>query len=363
MSRKRIRLCTLVIAVCMVFSMMGVAASAEDTVIEKIYATSDKEAVAMRTPGEIVFTTSTKGASVSSVTWTGADGVTLAANEAFKQGTYTLVVTLKANDGYVFGVAASGYLYGKTCDIAVSADGKTASLRRNIQAVIWSPIIVKQPAADPPVNPGGRVSYAATANFASTHTWYLISPDGKEKLDLISARDKFPGVIFTDTLNSLTIDNVKAEMNGWKAMCRFYEDTGVYFTDTAEVEIAVNLPAATPTPEPEPTPEASAEPTPEPTPEPVAQTRAWQFNEGGHWHENAAGETSELAEHSYVWSAPNEKGEEQGVCSVCGYTTTRMSESVARQELKGKLLIGLGVAVAILMMLSLAAPKKKKHKR
>ena len=51
------------------------------------------------------------------------------------------------------------------------------------------------------------------------------------------------------------------------------------------------------------------------------------------------------------------------MCSVCGYTTTRMSESVARQELKGKLLIGLGVAVAVLMMLSLAAPRKKKHKR
>ena len=51
------------------------------------------------------------------------------------------------------------------------------------------------------------------------------------------------------------------------------------------------------------------------------------------------------------------------MCSVCGFTTTRVSPTAARQELKGKLLIGLGVAVAVLMMLSLAAPKKKKKRR
>ena len=51
------------------------------------------------------------------------------------------------------------------------------------------------------------------------------------------------------------------------------------------------------------------------------------------------------------------------MCSVCGYTTTRVSESVARQQLKGRLIVGLGVAVAVLMMLSLAAPKKVKRKK
>ena len=192
MARKPFRFITLVLAVCLVFSLMGVSASAEDVIIEKVYATSDKEAVAMRTPAEIAFTTSTEGASVSSVTWTASDGTVLGASDAFVQGTYTLVVTLSANDGYVFGAAAQGYLYGTTCDIAVSADGKTVSLRRQVEAVIWSPIIIKQPLDDPPVDPGSRVSYVSTANFAASYQWFLVSPDDSEQIDLLKARERFP---------------------------------------------------------------------------------------------------------------------------------------------------------------------------
>ena len=248
MPRKISRVTTLVLAMCLLFSLTAVPAFAEDTVIERALATSDKEAVVMRTAGEIVFTTSTQGASVSSVTWTASDGSVLGAGDAFQKDVYTLVVTLTANPGYVFGAAASGYLYGKTCDIAVSADGKTASLRRNIEAVVWSPIIVKQPLADPPVDPGGRVSFASTANFATTHNWYLKSPDGKEQLDLVSARNRFPGVVFTDTGNSLIIDNVQAEMNGWLVMCRFWESTDTYFSDSQTAVIQVKVPEATPEP-------------------------------------------------------------------------------------------------------------------
>lgn len=378
MARKISRLITLVLAACLFFSLMGVPVAAEDVVIEKVLATSAREPVVMLTPNDIAYTTSTEGATISSVTWTDSSGKVLAATDAFQSKTsYTLVVKLSAKAGFVFGATASGYLYGKSCEIAISSDGKTASLRRVYgELPIWSPIIVKQPAPDPPVNPGGRVSYAATANFAVKHDWYLVSPDGKERIDLATARDRFPGVVINDTGNSLIIDNVKAEMNGWKATCRFYESTNTYFTDTQTAEIKVKLPDPTPTPEPtieptpEPTPEPTAEPTPEPTSEPapeptpssVPQPRAWQSNEGGHWHENAEGKESDLGEHSYVWSAADEQGRETGVCSVCGYTTTRVSPSYTRNEVKGKLLIGLGVAVAVLMMLSLAAPRKKKHK-
>ena len=350
MARNKLRFITLLLAACLLFSVMGVSAAAEDIVIEKVYARSEKEAVVMRTPGEIAFTTVTEGASVSSVTWTDSNGAVLGANDAFKQEVYTLVVTLTASDGYVFGSAARGYLYGKTCDIAVSADGKTVQLRTKIEPPIWSPIIVKQPLSDPAVDPGQRVSYVSTANFAAAYQWYLVSPDGSEQLDLPAARDRFPGVIITDTGVSLIIDNVRAEMNGWYAMCRFYESTHTYFSDSQKAEIKVNVPAPTP------------EPTPEATPVPTSQPHAWQSNEGGHWHESADGTISDLAEHSFVWSAADEKGEETGVCSVCGYTASRVSEAIARQELKGKLLIGLGVSVAVLMMLSLAAPKKKKKR-
>ena len=383
MGRKGIRLLTLVMTACLLFSTMGVSVSA-DSVIEKVTATSTNEAVVMRRVGDVIFSADTQGAAVSSVTWTGSDGVVLTAADTFKKDVYTLVVTLKASPGYVFGSAAKGYLYGKSCEISVSDDGKTVSLRRNVDPPVWSPVIVKNPAADPPVDPGGRVSYSATANYASNHQWYIVSPDGKERLDLNSAVGRFPGTVFTDTGASLIIDKVSEDINGWKAMCRFWESTDTYFSDTDFAVIQVKVSAQTPTPEPTVEPTVEPEPTPEQTPapeaaetpvpapsetpaaaaaEPVAQLRAWRSNEGGHWHENAQGETSDLSEHSFVWSAANDKGEEQGVCSVCGYTTTRVSEAYTRQQLKGKLLIGLGVAVAVLMMLSLAAPRKKKKRR
>ena len=55
-------------------------------------------------------------------------------------------------------------------------------------------------------------------------------------------------------------------------------------------------------------------------------------------------------------------GQEQGECSECGYTAYRLDEGAAKQDVKGKILIGLGVATGLLMMLSLAAPKKKKSR-
>ena len=64
-----------------------------------------------------------------------------------------------------------------------------------------------------------------------------------------------------------------------------------------------------------------------------------------------------------VWTAVEGSNEEQGRCSVCGYTASRIVEDPAQQSLKGKILIGLGVATAVLMILSVAAPGKKKKKR
>ena len=143
MARKTSRLITLALALCLFFSLMGVSVWAEDTIIEKVYATSNKEAVVMRTAGEISFTTSTQGAAVVESTWTDPSGKALSAGDAFANETYTLVVKLSAKEGYVFGAAASGYLYGKSCDIAVSADGKSVSLRTQVRPPVWSPIIVK----------------------------------------------------------------------------------------------------------------------------------------------------------------------------------------------------------------------------
>ena len=383
MLRKISRLLALMLVLTALFTLMGVCASADDTIIEKVYATSEKEAVVMLTPSAIPFTTSTFGASVSSVVWTDSSGNALGANDAFKNENYTLTVTLTANEGYVFSQVARGYLYGKSVDIAVSADGKTVSLRRQVQPPIWSPIIVKNPASDPPVDPGGRVSFVSTANYASSYTWYFLSPDNSEALVIAQVRERFPGVVITDTGVSLIIDNVRPEMNGWQVLCRFYESTNTYFSDSTKATIYVNVPETTPEPTPEP--EQPVEPAPEqpaeeepvqenteteepevsaaPEATPVPVPAVWKHNASGHWHDDGNGGITDEGEHSFVWTAVKGSGEEQGVCSVCGYTASRVSETDSHQDIKGKILIGLGVATGVLMMLSLATPKKKKKKK
>ena len=91
-------------------------------------------------------------------------------------------LTLTAGDGYVFAQNCSGYLYGKSCSIAVSADGKSVSLRRQIEPPVWSPIIMKHPLTDPPIEVGELASYVSSATFATSSQWFFVSPDGSETL-------------------------------------------------------------------------------------------------------------------------------------------------------------------------------------
>ena len=197
----------------------------------------------MRTAGEIAFTTSTTGASVSSVVWTDANGTAVGASDAFRQEVYTLTVTLTAGDGYVFAQNCSGYLYGKSCSIAVSADGKSVSLRRQIEPPVWSPIIMKHPLTDPPIEVGELASYVSSATFATSSQWFFVSPDGSETLTVKDAVGRFSGIRIDDEgIGRIIIYNVPAEMNGWNIFCRFYESTGVYNSDSQKAVIQVSSP-------------------------------------------------------------------------------------------------------------------------
>ena len=389
MVRRIRRALTLILMLALLVSALGAPAFAEDIIIEKVYASSDKEAVVMRTPNEIIFTTKTTGATISAVVWMDANGATLPGGDAFTQQVYTLTVTLTANPGYVFSQTALGYLYGKSANVSVSMDGKSISLRRNIEPPVWSPVVNKQPLTDPAIDPGGLVSYVATANFATSSQWLLVSPDGSQTLTVKEAVARFSGITVDDAgIGRIIIYNVPAEMNGWQIFCRFFESTGVYSSDTQKAVIQVNVPAPTPTPTPEATPEPTPEPSPEAapeateapdtTPEPPEESAApdedekapaedeplvWKHNESGHWHERADGSTIDVGEHRFVWTQGESDGEEIGVCSECGYTVYRVSENASKQDVKGKILIGLGVVTGLLMMLSLAAPKKKKRRR
>ena len=351
MYRRLSRILTVLLAVCLLCSVMSAGVFAEDVEITRVMATSDTEAVVMRTAGEIAFRTSTNGASVASVVWTDSSGKSLGPSDAFADDVYTLTVTLTANEGYYFSQSAVGVLYNNVANtnIAVSADGKTASLRRQIKPPIWSPIIYKHPLSDPAVEPGSLVSYVSTAGFATSSIWMFVSPEGDGPMPPNELRDKFPQISIDDAgIGRIIIYNVPAELNGWEIFCRFYESTRVYSTDSNRATINVIVP-------PSPTPE----PTPEPTPVPVV----WEHNESGHWQEGENGQVLTQGEHSFVWKQVENSNEEIGTCSVCGYTESRVVADEAQQSVKGKILIGLGVATAVLMMLSLAAPARKKKKR
>ena len=390
MYRKAGKLLAFCLALLLLVPALAAPAHAADTaseteIINKVFVNSENRAVVMHTAGEIVFTTKTTGASISNVVWMDASGAAVQANDTFRQEVYTLTVTLTANSGYAFSQSVLGYIYGDTANVSVSMDGKSVSLRRNIEPPVWSPTISKHPLTDPAVNPGELVSYSASAVYATSSQWFLVSPDGSETLTVKEAVERFNGITIDDAgMGRIIIYNVPAAMNGWQIFCRFFESTGVYPSDTQKATIQVKVPEATPAPSPEatpaPSPEATPEPSPVPTPEPSAAPSApeesaapekseeppeatvWKYNETTHWRESTSGIVSDLGEHRIVWSGELHNGKERGECSECGYVAVREAEGAAKQDVKGKILIGLGVAMGLLMMLSLAAPKKKKSK-
>lgn len=64
--------------------------------------------------------------------------------------------------------------------------------------------------------------------------------------------------------------------------------------------------------------------------EPIPHTfgEEWKSNETNHWHECKCGDKTDEATHTYTWTVEKEateeaEGLEKGVCSVCGYETSR----------------------------------------
>ncbi len=131
---------------------------------------------------------------------------------------------------------------------------------------IGAPVITKQPTRET-VDEGGSATFAADASGWAWCAWRFLSPDGKTEIIFDVTRDRFPGLAITGgNSTTLRLENIPAEMNGWKAVCLFSSSNNKWsYTDGTAV-ITVNAAATpTPTPSPSPTPTASHTPTPEPT--------------------------------------------------------------------------------------------------
>ena len=99
------------------------------------------------------------------------------------------------------------------------------------------PQVMVQPLPQEVDECGSAVFEAWAANTYRAE-WIFISPDGRRKLSCDEADGEFRRMQIQDgTLGSLQLKNIPAEADGWKIVCRFFNDAG--YTDTDQVLLTV----------------------------------------------------------------------------------------------------------------------------
>jgi|GEM_PF-896559 len=334
------------------------ATPAPDVEIAKILTQLTAGPVVLSGPDRCVATTSTAGLSFS-YGWYDTNGQPVTGN--FEIGFYNLVMRFSAADGYVISPNVAAYLNNSNRDlvISVAADGKTATVSKRFEALILRPQVIKHP-GDEVIQEGSWVSYVATALYATDLTWELTSPDGATTIDAERAIQQFPGVNLNNNhTDKINFYNVQASMDGWKLVAVFHGVEGLEARSNATVlRVTPDPDKAQPTPEPTPDPtpaapeetpdgpETSAAPETSAPPEESAQEEhvhdfasSWSFDETEHWHACTGCEEREAEEeHSFTWTETKKAtraaaGEEEGVCEVCGFRTTRETQFQPKSKL------------------------------
>lgn len=176
----------------------------------------------------------------------------------------------------------------------------------------------------------------STASYTDSCVWSLADPTGRT-ISCADISSKFPTVtVGGDGTDKIIVRGIPLEMNGWKAVCTFSGPGGSVTSNGALITVNPDPAKATPTPTPTPIPTPSTEATeqPEESPEPTEAVHthefpdAWQSDAGHHWRQCECGEMADRVEHTMEWTTlreavKNKPGEEKGVCSVCGYTSSR----------------------------------------
>ncbi len=99
------------------------------------------------------------------------------------------------------------------------------------------PVVTKNP-TDEIVEAGGSCWFVAKYENAVYAEWHFVSPDGKTDLDYSQINARFPGLEVTKGYASTTqLKNIPADMNGWKAYCRFSNNYGSVNTTSAVITI------------------------------------------------------------------------------------------------------------------------------
>ena len=309
--------------------------------------------------------TSTAGISIQSAIWYTVDGNMVGDRFEDKTAVY-LQVVVTANEGYVFTEDVMCFINGSQASCVRESDTQLRITSHSYTPEVWAAVVYKHP-TDETVDPGGWASFVTSGGYVQDYEWCLMTPDMQHRFTLKEAREECQVVsreplvprdfsqVRTDgdLTDRLVVDNIPADLNGYYFYCRLYSYDRISWANTNPARITVNQPTPAPTPEPtpeptpsptpEPSPEPSAEPSPSPSPEPEEEhehrpAEDWSFDEQFHWHAcQDCEEHLDKAEHRMVWSektpaALGLPGEEEGTCSVCGFTASREIPALEPEE-------------------------------
>lgn len=325
---------TLLIALILCFCLTAMGAAEvvpEGQAVHRALAALNRDPVALSPLSDFTVTTSANGCYVDSVTWYDSNGSPVYEGD-FGTDSYRVEIQLGVLDGFYFAEDVAGYINNSECSISRDPSGTMVTLSRDYVPVIWAATIYNHPKSTT-VDAGHWADFWVSGVNVAKYDWRLESPSGT-KLALEDIQTVFPNVPVPENGNdTLIINQVPPEMDGWKVICTFVSAGDITRTDSNPATITVNgakpTPSPTPEPTPTPTPTATPEPTPSPTPEHVHEfDEVWFKTAERHWRQCACGERTEEGPHSMEWTetvpaTSRADGEEQGVCSVCGYTETR----------------------------------------
>lgn len=307
--------------------------------VNRALAALSQDPVAMMPVSNIGVNTSASGCYVNNVTWYDSQGV-LGGDAVFGTGSVRVEIRLMTLDGYYFPNNAAGYINNSPCDIQWES-ANSVVLSKDYAPAIWDVTIVNNPKSKT-VDPGKWADFWVSGLYAKGYEWYLVSPSGA-KLALKDIQTQFPNVpVPENNKDTLIINNVPLEMDGWKVVCTFISAGDISRKDSQAATITVRgakaspspSPSASPSPSPTPSAAPSASPSPGPGGQPVPEDHehsfpvTWTSDETGHWHECVCGERSGFEEHTLTWTVAREatkkeSGLEEGACEVCGYQTSR----------------------------------------
>ncbi len=330
---------------CLVLSVGAAArtgASADDAVISKVLTTLSSTPVALVDPSLITVATSSPGCYIVSAGWFNANNQPVTG--AFNSETYRLEIVIGASDGYILDPNVACYLNNSAITSAVSADRRTVVLTREYTADVWAPTIYKNP-GDETVDEGGWASFVVAGSYVREFKWILVDPTDKITIPISELKNHYKSMDSSgDGSSKLLLYNIPYDLNNWKVICNFVGAGNNNVTRSQPAILTVrpdpSRVTATPTPSPTATPAAVvSSPEIEPSEELEAAVQeethvhdfsgAWLYDARGHWHECPEdGVAADEGLHAFTWTeiqpaTDTEQGLEEGVCQICGYTTTR----------------------------------------